>query len=164
MVASSEGATNRGVTESGEEPNLPKNIFYSWKKSRPLNPPECYLSKCYIPTENVFDFGPLLISKQPANKALYNATNSSTFRISNQGKFDCHVEFALMSSVIENDPEYSKKVFYIEPDVLDIKVNDVPQEIRVWAMPDINQRFKDQLIIMIQDNPMPVILPICCLG
>lgn len=27
VVASSEGATNRGVTESGEEPNLPKNIF-----------------------------------------------------------------------------------------------------------------------------------------
>jgi len=31
-----------------------------------------------------------------------------------------------MSSVIENDPEYSKKVFYFEPPELDIKVNDVP--------------------------------------
>ncbi len=52
-----------GISDFPQISNLPKNIFYSWKKSRPLNPPECYLSKCYIPTENVFDFGPLLISK-----------------------------------------------------------------------------------------------------
>lgn len=67
-----------------------------------------------------------MIGKNPADKLEYNNSNSSTFRISNQGKFDCHVEFALMSSVIENDPEYSKKVFYIEPTELDIRVNDVP--------------------------------------
>ncbi len=87
-------------------------------------------------SENLFDFGPLLIGKNSFNKTQYNNTNSATFRISNQGKFDCHVEFALMSSVISDDPEYSKSVFMFEPNELDIKVNDIPQEIRVWAIPD----------------------------
>jgi hypothetical protein len=41
-----------------------------------------------------------------------------------------------MSSVIENDHLYSKNVFFFDPPSLVIKVNDVPQEIRVWALPD----------------------------
>jgi len=56
----------------------------------------------------------------------YNSTNSSLFRISNLGKFDCHVEFALMSSVITGDPDYCKGIFMFEPSELDIKVNDLP--------------------------------------
>ena len=69
-----------------------------------------------------------------------------------------------MSSVIENDLLYSKNVFFFDPPSLVIKVNDVPQEIRVWALPDQPQKFKDELIIMIKENPIPVILPICCMG
>lgn len=115
-----------GVSDFPQISNLPKNIFYTWKKNRPIAPPECYLQRTFVHSENVYDFGPLLIGKNPNNKLDYNNSNSSTFKISNQGKFDCHVEFALMSSVIENDPDYSKKVFYFEPAELDIKVNDVP--------------------------------------
>jgi len=69
-----------------------------------------------------------------------------------------------MSLVIENDHLYSKNVFFFDPPSLVIKVNDVPQEIRVWALPDQPQKFKDELIIMIKENPIPVILPICCMG
>jgi len=69
-----------------------------------------------------------------------------------------------MSSVIENDLLYSKNVFFFDPPSLVIKVNDVPQEIRVWALPVQPQKFKDELIIMIKENPIPVILPICCMG
>ena len=85
------------------------------------------------------------------------------FRLSNNGKFDCDVSFSLMSSVKE-DPEYSKNVFFFEPESLVIKTNDVPQEIRVWALPDQPQKFRDELIVMIKDNPIPLILPIQCLG
>ena len=53
-----------------------------------------------------------------------------------------------MSSVIENDLLYSKNVFFFDPPSLVIKVNDVPQEIRVWALPDQPQKFKDELILM----------------
>jgi hydrocephalus-inducing protein len=33
------------------------------KKKRPTTLPECYLSKMFVQSENVFDFGPLLIGK-----------------------------------------------------------------------------------------------------
>lgn len=114
--------------------------------------------------ENQFDFGPLVVGKNPADKHKFNNSNSSLFRISNQGKFDCHVSFALMSSVVETDPLYSKNVFFVEPEEMTIKMNDVPQEIRVWAIPDQPQKFKDELIVMVKDNPIPLILPITCLG
>lgn len=88
--------------------------------------PDSYYQRTYVQSENQFDFGPLLIGKNPANKSNYNQTNSSLFRISNLGKFDCHVEFALMSSVVQDDPEYQKGIFMFEPSELDIKVNEVP--------------------------------------
>ena len=69
-----------------------------------------------------------------------------------------------MSSVIENDPSYKKGVFQIEPEKLNIAKNDIPQEVRIWAIPDEAMKFKDDLIVMIKDNPTPVILPMVCLG
>lgn len=48
--------------------SIPKNIFSSIKKSRPLTLPESLIYKSFIQSENVFDFGPLLIGKNPANK------------------------------------------------------------------------------------------------
>lgn len=42
---------------------------------------------------------------------------------------------------------------------MEIPRNDVPKEIRVWAIPDEDKKFKDDLIIMIKDNPIPVIIP-----
>jgi hypothetical protein len=35
------------------------------KKVRPPSEPESYLSKVYVNSEGVFDFGPLLIGKNP---------------------------------------------------------------------------------------------------
>ncbi len=34
----------------------------------------------------------------------------------------------------------------------------------MWALPDFSSKFRDEIIIMIKDNPLPVILPIMCLG
>jgi hypothetical protein len=44
---------------------MTKNIFMNWRKNRPTNPPESYLSKTFINNENAFEFGPLLIKKDP---------------------------------------------------------------------------------------------------
>lgn len=45
-----------------------------------------------------------------------------------------------------------------------ISPTDIPQELRVWAIPNAAQKFRDEIIVMIKDNPTPVILPIQCLG
>ena len=76
-------------------------------------------------SEHCFDFGPSVIGKDPQQKEQFNQSNSALFRISNHGKFDCEVSFALMSAVKE-DAEYSKNVFFFEPESLAIKTSDVP--------------------------------------
>lgn len=90
--------------------------------------------------------------------------NSTTFRLSNQGSFPADLQFALMSSIMQNNPEYKKGVFTISEEKLSLGVNDPPKEIRIWALPDTPQKFKDDLIIMVKNNPSPVIIPVQCLG
>lgn len=144
---------------------FPKNIYWNVKKNRPSSISEGLISKSFVISENQFDFGPLLIGKNPANRHLQaiKNVNSTTFRISNQGKFDCELSFDLMSSVLQNE-EYKKETFFFEPEKVKLKVNDLPAEIRVWALPDQPRKFRDDLIVMIKDNPSPVILPMMCLG
>lgn len=39
------------------------------KKTRPAQQPESLLSKTFVVSENTFDFGPLLIKKDPEQRA-----------------------------------------------------------------------------------------------
>lgn len=55
-------------------------------------------------------------------------------------------------------------MFTISEEKLSLAVNDPPKEIRVWAIPDTSQKFRDELIIMIRNNPSPVIIPVQCQG
>ena len=144
---------------------FPKSIYWSVRK-RPQTAPESYLSKVYVSGEGIFDFGPLLIGKNPANRQqpAIKTMNSTTFRLTNQGKFDCELTFELMSSIMADQNDYKKDVFFIEPEKMLLKVNDLPAEVRIWAIPDQPKKYKDDLIIMIKDNPTPVILPMICLG
>ena len=82
----------------------------------------------YVSQEGTFDFGPLLIGKNPEKKTEpeIKKVNSCTFRIYNPGKFDTQASFALLSSVMENNPSYKKGVFILENDNLTIPKNDVP--------------------------------------
>ena len=143
-----------------------KSIYWSVKKTRPLTTPESYLSKIYVSSEGIFDFGPLLIGKNPMNRQNpeLKAMNSTTFRITNQGKFDCELQFDLMSTILSEQNDYKKEIFFIEPEKMLLKVNDLPSEVRIWALPFEPKKYRDDLIIMIKDNPTPVILPMICLG
>lgn len=156
----------QGISDFPTISTLPKQIYWNVKKSRPNKAPESYLSKVYISQEKMFDFGPLLIGKNPEKRQdpEVKRINSTTFRISNQGKFDAKIQFGLMSSVIENNADYKKDIFFFEPKELEIPQNDIPQEVRVWAIPNEPRDFKDDLIVMIKDNPNPVILPIKATG
>lgn len=52
--------------------------------------------------------------------------NSVTFNISNAGKFDAKLEFSLMSTVTEDNPEYKKDIFFLDPPEMEIPKDDVP--------------------------------------
>jgi hydrocephalus-inducing protein len=88
--------------------------------------------------------------------------NSSVLRITNNGKYDADLEFALSSSVLEGS-DIKKGVFLFEPEKVNLKMEQT-EEIRVWAFPDAVQKFKDDLICMINNNPMPAIFKLQCDG
>jgi hydrocephalus-inducing protein len=69
----------------------------------------------------------LLIGKNPEkrNDADIKKMNSTTFRISNNGKFEANLDFALISSIKEDDEEYKKGIFWIEPETMKIAPTDV---------------------------------------
>ena len=76
-----------------------RNVFMQQKKSRPANPPECFISKYYIVSENQFDFGPLLIGKDSEKKHedVVKKMKSRVVRITNNGKYDLSASFTLKS-------------------------------------------------------------------
>ena len=78
-----------GKTDFPSVSNLPKNLFANVKKSRPATVPECYLSKAFVLSENVFDFGPLLIGKnaEKKNEKEIMSVNSSVFKLINNGNY-----------------------------------------------------------------------------
>lgn len=51
--------------------------------------PDCYLSKAFVLSENMFDFGPLLIGKnaEKKNEKDIIATNSTVFKLYNNGNY-----------------------------------------------------------------------------
>jgi len=97
------------------------NVFHSRRKKRPSKAPNCYLSHVYVHSEKQFDFGPLLIGKDPAKKDDENikGMNSSTFRITNNGKFESDIKFYFASELKDEEDdnsmleykEYQREVF-----------------------------------------------------
>ena len=136
------------------------------KKKRPTTLPECYLSKSFVQSENVFDFGPLLIGKSvdKKNEKEMMSVNSTVFKFLNNGPFTAEVEFAFLSSIIEGKPEYNKNVFSLSAERMSIEPGNTPSELRVWGIPIEAREYKDELIVMVKNNPNPLVLPLKCLG
>lgn len=116
------------LVSKSDFPNIlqnPKNLYWNIRKIRMPNPPESYVSKKFIIQENNYDFGPLLVNKNPNNRhdAAVKNINSDTFKITNSGKFDCELEFSFSSNVIQNE-HYKQGIFRVEPETMSLKAND----------------------------------------
>lgn len=147
----------------------PKNVFMVQKRSRPPTAPESYLSKCYVSSEGAFDFGPLLIGKDPEKRSeeddpdgVLKKANSSQFRISNNGKYDLQVRFALESTLTSEEPQ-PKSPFIFEPELMDLKVEET-ENLTVWCFPEEDKVYEDRLVALIKENPNPTIFNLKCSG
>lgn len=82
-----------GKTDFPSISSVPKSIFNNVKKSRPAIVPDCYLSKSFVLSEGVFDFGPLLIGKnaEKKNEKDILSTNSSVFKLINNGNYPANL-------------------------------------------------------------------------
>lgn len=109
------------------------------KKLRPQQPPESYLSKCFVVNENQFDFGPLLIRKDPEKRhedEQLKKVNSSVFQISNNGKYDIKGTFTLRSTLpTEEGGIGEKSPFILEPEEMELKIDET-KNLTVWAFPE----------------------------
>lgn len=144
----------------------PRNLFLQQKKVRPTTEPESFLSKVFVNSEGVFDFGPLLIGKNPEqrNQEKIKAVNGTFFQITNNGKYDVDLSFALRSSLpVEEGGPNEKSPFIIEPAEASLKIDET-LNLQVYAFPEEAKLYKDEVIVLIKDNPNPTILNIQCQG
>jgi hydrocephalus-inducing protein len=137
-----------------------KNVFMAQKKSRPAHPPESYLSKTYVVSEGLFDFGPLLIGKDSEKRntdELVKKVNSYVFKITNNGKYEVNATFCLKSSLPQEEGGIGEKSpFIIEPETMDLNIDET-KDLTVYAFPHEARLFKDEVICLLKDNPNPVI-------
>jgi len=140
-----------------------RNVFMAHKKSRPAQPPDSYMSKCFIVSENSFDFGPLLIGKDPEKRNVDEALkriNSSVLQISNNGKYDVNATFTLRSTLpVEEGGTGEKSPFILDPDHMELKMDET-KNLTVFAFPDQAKLYKDEIICLLKDNPNPVIFSV----
>ena len=79
------------------------------------------MSHVFLKSENLFEFGPLLIGKNPEekNSVAIKGINSSVFRITNNGKFKTNISFHFASELSEGDEEnvseFKPGVFFLDP-------------------------------------------------
>lgn len=125
-------------------------MFLTQKRLRPPTAPESYLSKCYINSEGTFDFGPLLIKKDPEKRATDIAKpNSTFFQITNNGKYKLDASFVLRSSLPGEERLPSdegilpdKSPFIMDPEEMSLAVGET-KNLNVYAFPQEAVEYKD---------------------
>ena len=145
-----------------------RNLYFNSRKTRPADK-ETIVYKSFIQNEGVFDFGPLLMKKDPEkrNDELVAKVNGTFFQITNNGKYELDATFALKSTLSpdEGGPE-GKSPFILDPNEchLAIEGKEASLNLKVFAFPDEAKEYTDEVIVLIKDNPNPVVIPIMCLG
>ena len=156
-----------GVVMRGREFNLPcrgtcaypqmsqnyQSIYYRKIKAKAEGQ---IVSKQYIVNKNMYEFGPLLVGRDKEDYKEKYLESKDTFRITNSGLFDMHVDFNFL-----NDEE--GKVFVVEPEELDLPVDETA-DVTVYAFPEEEGEFSDKLICNILNNPEPVEISMMCIG
>jgi hydrocephalus-inducing protein len=131
-----------------------RNVFMRKIKARPA---KGTVRKQFVVSQNVFDFGPLLVGKDRSQyKNTPHEDNFERFRITNNGLFPVHLSFAM-------ETDAAGAVFLLDPPELDLG-RDETADLRVWAYPDKAGDFSDAVIVCMRDNPTPIQFPVACVG
>lgn len=116
-----------------------RNVFMTHKKTRPTQQPESLLSKTFVVSENTFDFGPLLIKKDPELRhtdETMRQVNASVLQITNNGKYKVEVAFTPKSTLqADEGGSGEKSPFILEPESMELEVDET-KHLTVFAFPD----------------------------
>eukprot|EP00854_Cymbomonas_tetramitiformis_P000766 gene766-1240_t len=130
-----------------------RNVFYRKVRQRPMS---ANVQRQYIISRGVFEFGPLLVGKSRENILDdQHPENKDMFRITNNGLFDCHVEFSFKGLGGTAGENGTSTVFHLDPMEMDLAVEET-QDLTIYAMPNNVGMVEDTLVCTITDNPEPV--------
>ncbi|XP_071613168.1 hydrocephalus-inducing protein homolog [Heliangelus exortis] len=115
------------------------------------------ISKQYVLNTGVFHFGPLLCGKsRDRYKGLDYPSNCERLSILNISPMEARVQFSF-------EHDHKADTFILDPPSMRLKPKE-KQELSIWAYPTSAGLLEDKLICCIQENPEPVIFPLCCQG
>ena len=134
-----------------------RNVYYSKVKAKAASS----VSRQYVISRQMFEFGPLLSGKSKEGfEDGKHSENSAQYRITNCGLFDLDVNFSLRSASEEST---AGSPFIVEPASMSLKVDET-KDLSVYAFPTENGLFEEAVVCAIEGNPNPVVFPMTCLG
>ena len=150
-----------------EYPSISKtiaNIFPNRRKNRPKN---ALVSNEFILSENLFEFGPLLLlPKNSSGKGYIQKRHSACFRFSNISNYPITMTLMLQSEIGDFSAcpvlQTTQGVFEIEQ--REIVIGTEPIEARIWCFPKTTGVFQESLICIIKHNPLPYKINMKCEG
>jgi hydrocephalus-inducing protein len=148
----------RGVCTFPTISREPKIVFTNRKKSREPNE---IIHKKYLISEDVFDFGPLLVgnNKERCKEGKF-PEYQETLTIQNVSPLDADVYFCFID---ESNDKSSDPCFFLEPSELSLKPNETKQ-LKIFATPRESKIYSDILVCCVKENPEPITFKIMCHG
>ncbi|XP_068267686.1 LOW QUALITY PROTEIN: hydrocephalus-inducing protein homolog [Nyctibius grandis] len=132
----------------------PRLVFPRQRKSKA---DDDIIFKQYVMDTGVFHFGPLLCGKpRDRYKALPCPSNCEKMTILNVTPLAVEVHFCF-------EHDLKAGTFLLDPPSMRLKPNE-KQELSVWAYPTSAGLVEDKLVCCIEENPEPVVFPLCCEG
>ncbi|GBG33770.1 Hydrocephalus-inducing protein-like [Hondaea fermentalgiana] len=146
----------------------PRNVFMNRIKARPEHR---LVSKKYVMSKALYEFGPLLVGKNPEECMQHEdlavqMRNAETFRISNSGVLPVdEVRFVLVAgdgSFIDAQ-DSAATPFVVQPSEISLEPGET-KDVRVWAFPQEESLASAKLVCCVKDNPEVYEFAMSCLG
>lgn len=136
----------------------PRVVFPSKKKVR--ESPNDITHKKFLLTENLFDFGPLLVgnNKERVKEGKF-PEYMETLNIQNGSPLDAEISFCFL----DESADRAEVCFYLDPPELTLKPHEL-KTLRVFACPKEPRLYEDTLVCCVKENPEPILFKMQCLG
>lgn len=139
----------------------PVNVFPVRRRNRAGGP----IKNSYILSENVFDFGSLLVQHSLDAPSRFLNRHRAQFRLTNTSPFAGRLQLVLASRLTDaalvcGQPA-TAGVFKLEAEEYTIPPGET-LEVPVWALPQEPGNFADTLLVCVEDNPQPYSVSLRC--
>ena len=155
------------VKAQTEYPSISKTLANIFPVRRKIRPKTGSVPNEFILSENLFEFGPLmLLSKSLMSKSYTQKRHSTLFRFTNASNYPITLSFLFQSEIGDFGacPALTSTPNVFETEQREVTVGTEPFEARVWCFPKAVGVFTDSLIVVTKHNPVPYKINLRCEG